>query len=256
MHVRSFIKFSLSLIFLLFFITVNQLFADHNQYIFEQANQLYQQDKFEQAILAYDEIRRNGYENWELYYNLANAYFKAGELGKSIVNFERAFKLNPKNEDILFNLEFVNTRTVDNIPTPPLTKMSKQIKHFISLKTLTWLTLGIYFLFILSITLRIIIRGNRWYKFLRILIIPVALVFIFSAALFLINVREDATVHYAILISEKVDVLGSPTEDGTILFSLHEGVKFKVEEIRIAWAKIRLADGNVGWIKKDVFEII
>ena len=40
------------------------------------------------------------------------------------------------------------------------------------------------------------------------------------------------------------------------LFSLHEGVKFKVEEIRGEWAKIRLEDGKVGWVKKDAFEII
>ena len=57
-------------------------------------------------------------------------------------------------------------------------------------------------------------------------------------------------------MADKAEVLGEPSENGTELFSLHEGAKFKIEEYSGEWAKIRLADGNVGWLKKNIFVII
>ena len=33
-------------------------------------------------------------------------------------------------------------------------------------------------------------------------------------------------------------------------------VKFKVEDLSNDWAKIRLSDGKIGWVKQNVYEII
>jgi SH3-like domain-containing protein len=80
--------------------------------------------------------------------------------------------------------------------------------------------------------------------------------FLVIVATFVIRINEKNTLRYAIVLVNKIDVLGSPDDQGTELFSLHEGVKFKVEELRGDWSKIRLADGKIGWVKRSVFEII
>ena len=254
----GFRKYFIALIIIPFvlFCNINLIFADHNTFLYERGNKYFQDNKYDEAILSYEEIIQNGYANWQLYYNLGNAYYKTGKLGKAILNYERAYELNPVNEDVIFNLELANTRAVDNIVTPPLVKSVNKVKYFFGMKTVTWLTLCLYFSFAFLIVIRILIRKRSIQRFAKIIIVPVAIVLILMASLFLIRVHENSTVKYAILLSEKVDVTGSPAEDGTVLFSLHEGVKFKVEDIQGNWAKIRLADGNVGWIKNKLFEII
>ena len=244
------------IIFCFLFLINNAAKADHNQHVFEQANKLYQQEKYEQAITTYLEIITNGYESWQIYYNLGNAYYRTGQFGKAILNYERAYKLNPKNEDVGFNLSLANTKVVDNIKTPPLTEIFYNVKHFLSMSALIWLTISFYLGLIAIITVKILLRRDRVQQLLKIVVIPVVVVLLIVASIFIMRVNENTTVKYAILMTDKVDVLGEPSVNGTELFSLHEGAKFKIEESSGGWAKIRLADGNVGWLKKDVFEII
>jgi SH3-like domain-containing protein len=55
---------------------------------------------------------------------------------------------------------------------------------------------------------------------------------------------------------ENVNVKSAPDDNGTDLFTIHEGIKFLVLDHVGSWNKIRLADGKVGWIEKGVFEKI
>ena len=244
------------IIFSILILVNNAAKADHNQHVFEQANKLYQQEKYEQAITKYLEIINNGYESWQLYFNLGNAFYRTGQFGKAILYYERAYKLNPKNEDVGFNLRLANTKVVDNIKTPPLTEIFYNVKHFLSMGALIWLTIGFYLGLIAIIIIKILLRRDRVQRLLKIVMIPVVVVLLIVASVFIMRVNEDTKVKCAILMADKVDVLGEPSVNGTELFSLHEGAKFKIEEYSGEWAKIRLADGNVGWLKKAVFEII
>jgi len=244
------------IIFSILILMNNAAKADHNQHVFDLANKLYQQEKYDQAITKYLEIINNGYESWQLYFNLGNAFYRTEQFGKAILNYERAYKLNPKNEDVGFNLSLANTKVVDNIKTPPLTEIFYYVKHFLSMTALIWLTIGFYLGLIAIIIIKILLRRDRVQRLLKIIMIPVVVVLLIVASVFIMRVNEDTKVKYAILMADKVDVLGEPSVNGTELFSLHEGAKFKIEEYSREWAKIRLADGNVGWLKKDVFDII
>lgn len=252
-------KLSMILMLLIFLINTSIVFADHNQYLFDEANKLYQQEKYQEAIYNYLEIIRNGYESWQLYYNLGNAYYKTRQIGRAILNYERALKHNPKNEDILFNLQIANMSVVDKITIPPqfiISKWLSQLKSLWGIQTLTFFAIGLYLLITLLIIAKIFIRKNRPQRLLTVLLIPILTIFLIITSILVVRINENNTLRYAIVLVDKVDVLSSPEEQGTELFSLHEGVKFKVEEIRSDWARIRLADGKVGWVKKDVFEII
>jgi len=254
-------KVSISFCFagLLFLNQIQAVFADHNQHLFDQANQLYQQENYQQAIEKYFEIINNGYESWQLYYNLGNSYYKTGQFGRSILNYERALRLNPKNEDIQFNLQIANLTVVDKIVIPPqffISKWLSNLKSLWGIQTATFLVIGSYILTTLLVVLKIFIRRYLPYRLLNIFLIPIIIFLLTITIIFVVRIHENNTVHYAIVLLDKVDVLSSPEEQGTELFSLHEGVKFRVEEFRDGWARIRLADGKVGWVRQKIFEII
>jgi tetratricopeptide (TPR) repeat protein len=240
-------------------IKISSAFADHNQYLFDQANKLYQQEQYQEAIKHYLEIINNGCESWQLYYNLGSAYYKTGEFGRAILNYERALKLNPKNEDILFNLQIANLSVVDKITTPPQFFISKwllDLKSLWGIQTLSFMALGFYLITVLLIILKIFVRKRRAQRLLNVLLMPILILLIIVTFILIVRINENNTIKYAIVLVDKVDVLSSPEEQGTELFSLHEGVKFRVDELQGEWAKIRLADGKVGWVKREIFEVI
>ncbi|MBL7112989.1 MAG: hypothetical protein ISS19_13710, partial [Bacteroidales bacterium] len=56
---------------------------------------------------------------------------------------------------------------------------------------------------------------------------------------------------YAIIISPSVTIKSSPDESGTELFQLHEGTRITIVDELAGWREIKLADGNVGWLKEE-----
>jgi len=40
------------------------------------------------------------------------------------------------------------------------------------------------------------------------------------------------------------------------VFSIHEGTRVRLDQKSGDWIEIILADGKVGWVKKDVLEVI
>ncbi|MGM3047353.1 tetratricopeptide repeat protein, partial [Bacillus cereus group sp. BC303] len=60
-----------------------------------------------------------GQEAGDVYFNLGNAYYKSNNIALAILNYERAVKLNPDNEDYQFNLKLANQRIEDKIDEAP-----------------------------------------------------------------------------------------------------------------------------------------
>ncbi len=87
--------------------------------LFKQANDLYLQEKYEDAILFYDSIQESGLESADLFYNIGNTYYKLQNWPQSILYFERAIKLDPKHEDARFNLNLTQLKIVDKIEAIP-----------------------------------------------------------------------------------------------------------------------------------------
>src|SRR6266404_4838400 len=77
---------------------------------FEQANKFYEQSNFTEAAAAYARVIDGGQVSPALYFNLGNALFKSGQIGRAILSYRQAEQLAPRDPDIRANLRFARNR--------------------------------------------------------------------------------------------------------------------------------------------------
>lgn len=85
--------------------------------VIADADSAYAADNFDAAVELYTAALDSLGPSAERYYNLGNAYYRAGQPGMAVVSYERALRHDPTNADIAENLEFVNSRLTDRIET-------------------------------------------------------------------------------------------------------------------------------------------
>ena len=74
---------------------------------FAKANADYAAGHFPAAIADYESLVKNREWNPSLFYNLGNAYFRAGDPGRAVLNYERALALDPAQPEARANLQLV-----------------------------------------------------------------------------------------------------------------------------------------------------
>ena len=72
---------------------------------FAKANQEYAQAHFKEAIADCEALVRSGEWSANLFYDLGNAYFRAGDFGNAILSYERALALDPRHPEANANLQ-------------------------------------------------------------------------------------------------------------------------------------------------------
>jgi len=72
---------------------------------FTKANQEYAQGHFKEAISGYEALVRAGQWSANLFYDLGNAYFRTGDFGHAILNYERALALERHHPEATANLQ-------------------------------------------------------------------------------------------------------------------------------------------------------
>lgn len=225
----------------------------------EDANQAYINEEFVQAIELYNNILENDVESAELYYNLGNAYYKTGNINNAILFYEKALVLSPGDEDIKFNLRIVNQYVVDNIEELPQPFFIRWRESVINLFTVdTWSVISLILFVVFLIFLGFFFFGKTTaIKRLSFFAGIVAVIFsIFSLSFAYNHKNKLENRNYAIIFCPRVTVKSSPSETGTDLFLIHEGLKVEIIDNLDNWIEIRLADGNQGWMENSCIEII
>ena len=219
-----------------------------------KGNQLYTSGKYAAAVKSYEYVAGKGFESFELYYNLGNALYKSNNITFAILNYERALRLNPKNEDARFNLEMAKKQVVDNIDLLPEPGFLRWWHELISSRPVDkWGTHSLvsFFVFLLLFALFLFatsIRNKQLTFWLAVITLAYSLLtFSFGS-----SQRSKLVNHNSGVITERsVRMKGSPSETGTELFILHEGLSVQITDKLGDWIEIRLADGNKGWLKES-----
>lgn len=234
------------------FISMGQLNAVKDSV--SAANQLYNKGKYQDAIRKYQFVLGQGFESPELYYNLGNAFYKSGNATYAILNYERAKKLAPNDDDIRYNLELARTQIIDNIVPLPEGGFLRWWKQLISSKSINfWGNLSIitFFAFLSLFGLFLLSRSFQikriafWFSIAAISIS--AITFTFGSGLTSKLIKHNS----AVITDRSVRVKASPSETGTELFIVHEGLTVQVTDKLGDWVYISLPDGNKGWVKES-----
>src|SRR5205814_9982968 len=72
---------------------------------FAKANQAFAQGHFKEAIANYETLIRDGQWSANVFYDLGNAYFRTGDFGRAILNYERALALERHHAEATANLQ-------------------------------------------------------------------------------------------------------------------------------------------------------
>lgn len=227
---------------------------------FEEGNRLYQNEDYAGAVRAYQQILEDGYESGTLYYNLGNAYFKLGELGLAILNYERARRLMPRDRDVRANLELARSLTTDDItPRPPFFPFAV-IRWWVDLLPRSALSASVTFGYLLAVAglILIVMRPGtvaaRWGGRTAIGGGVVTVILGINLA-----VRElgIAQTRAAIVLAESAAVQSAPSEDPDLqLFTIHEGTRVALDQESAEWVEVALEDGRVGWMRVEALEVI
>ncbi len=224
---------------------------------FVSGNEAYQQGDYDTALENYSRIVNAGFESAPLYYNIGNTYFKLGELGPSILNFERAARLDPGNEDVQANLDLARSLATDEIiPLPDflLFRIVSWWVHLLPLSVLGVLTAAAY----LATTGALVgaTLGAAPKLLGRTAIATGFVTAVLSINLFAIHFGWGSRVE-AIVMETEAPVFSAPSEDSSLLvFNVHEGTKVRIDEQTGQWIEIVLEDGTVGWMKAAATEVI
>ncbi len=220
---------------------------------FDKANQEYRNENYENAAKLYESVLDQGKHSVDLYFNLGNTYYKLNQLAPSIYYYEKGLQLDPKNKDILNNIQYAQQATVDAIKIKKTSKIKALSKNFLQILSFnTWAVLAII-CSIIAAAMFLIYYFTKKPILKRIWFIG-SLFFIVSMLFTLLlsyNSFKLSDTNYAIVWDNEVEVRDAPTSSSTRLYYLHEGTKVSITYEEDNWARIMLTDGNEGWIQKQ-----
>ena len=246
------------ILFLLVFL-IKTIAAQDGNILLQQAADAYTNGDYPAAIQQYEQILANGEHAFEVYYNLANAYFKDNQIAPAILNYERANRLDPADADLQHNLRMAQSRTVDNINMIPVPELVTGYKSFVnSTPADRWgaFSLVAFVLALIGIA-AFLYLGQRWMK--QMAVGSGVVLLLLSLFFFFLGWQQSNWLNSqkeAVIFQSSITVSSTPNDSGEELFVLHEGTKVRIVERFREWVRVRIGDGNMGWMPgKAVREI-
>lgn len=218
---------------------------------FNQGVTFFTAGSYKDALQAWTDIYNTGYRSASLCYNIGNTYFKLKNIPEAILFYERAYLLNPSDDDINYNLQIAKTLTVDRfqeIPELFFIKWYNFVALFLSSNQWARISISSFILCLVFLSVYIYSLNYR-YKIIGFWL--AITLFVLSLGSFIFSERNKYLVydsHKAIITSPVISGKSSPDSSGTDLFVLHEGTKVTIEDEVGGWREIILSDGNKGWV--------
>ncbi len=224
--------------------------------LFDAANSAYESADYGAAISAYEKILAYGVYDPRVHYNLGNAFFRSGRLGPSILQYERARKLDPGDAEARQNLVVARSQIRDRVAEPELQFPVLAVRDLLDGTSPNRMTFLFLLFYIPTTALIGAIPLSRDAVRRRVFAYSAAVVGLCTVvALGGLGYKiHDATSERAIVMEERVDVLAGPGEDNTVLFTVHEGTRLDVRNRREDWFQVSLPNAGSGWIPASAVE--
>lgn len=224
--------------------------APSPQTTFYHANALYKDGQYTAAAREYEDLLEAGQASGNLYFNLGNAYFKAGEKGKAILNYERARRFIPGDPDLAANWGYAQSLTGTE-PCPPALwhVVLFPLARRLATSRLAWATSVAYTLLLFLLTTYRLWPGRR--RWLLRAAAALGLLVVLTGTSLMHRLLTDEWQRQAVVIrGGETPTRFEPAENGTVHFVLKEGALVSVADTRENWLQVARCDGRRGWIEK------
>lgn len=229
-------------------------FAQTDAEKFATGTEAYQNAEWQSAINAWSDMSARSVA---VEYNLGNAFYQLGELGKSILHYERALKHNPSDADVRNNLALAQEGRIDafeEVPEPIYQTVGVGFLMLLSLQTWTVLALSLFV--IAALAFLVVLFQIQWRKSgLVVFVASLLLGLLFLGFAYARYNHVDAVKEWLVVVPN-VYVKSGPQESATDVFIIHEGTKARELEAFEAWVKLRMPDGKIGWAPATALEQI
>ena len=214
-------------------------------------------EAFRESAATFQLLVDDGIHNGELYYDLGNAWFQAGELGLSIANYLRAERLIPDDPRLNANLEYARSQVRPQISDDGHEALLRKVAFWHdnwSLRARLW-GFGLMWLLLWGALAVRTLRNYPGWNYLAGVAAAGSILLGVSAAF---DIGIDSGQQRGVLIGDQVIVRKGNADSFSPQFEepINRGVEFEVLEIRPDWLHIELGNGEQGWIQTDDAELV
>ncbi len=219
---------------------------------FEHANKLYEQGKFAEASAAYQKLVDLERVSPAVYFNLGNALFKSGQVGRAIVDYRLAAQLAPRDPDIRANLQFAR-----NSVGGPTSRRSGWWRSWIQRLTLnewTVLATGGFWLWLLLLTLKQ--SKPAWQQSLRGYTATTGVATGLLIAGLALAVYDRLVIRSAVVVAREAVVRYGPVEESQSFYTARDGTELMVVDHKGDWFQVVDRANRTGWVRQEQVQFL
>jgi len=223
-------------------VVVSPVFAQSDAE-FAKANQDYAQNNFKEAISGYETLVRSGQWSANIFYNLGNAYFRAGDFGRAILNYERALALEPHHPEATANLQIARdeARALEMQQSWP-----ERYLQFASINQYV-ITAAVAFWLGLFCVVGLIFARRRSATIIALLTFSLLLFVIAILAIYELDHGSKGRA-LAIVTGRNVQARLATADTANSVLALPPGSEVKILSTRGDWVYAALPNNLCGWI--------
>ena len=218
--------------------------AAPNDARFEKANSEYAAGNLKEAISDYNTLVQSGEWSANLFYNLGNAYYRTGDYGRAILNYERALRIDRQHPEAQANLRIARDETRGLELTPSL------FERYLGAGSSGDFTVAAAVLFWLAVLL-LVIPGRR--SFLVSAIICFVLSGCCAIAIYTLAHGWHSQAA-AVIIRNNVEARVATADTARTVLALPPGSEVLIVQPRGDWTYAALPNDQRGWIPTEALE--
>ena len=210
---------------------------------FAKANRDFAQGHFKEAISGYEALIRDGQWTANVFYDLGNAYFRAGDFGRAILNYERALDLARHHPEATANLQIARdeAHALELQPSWP-----ERYLQFATVNQYS-VTAAVAFWVAAFCLAALIFTPRRSAASISLLLV---MLLVFAVAIFAIWQVERGSKGNALAIVTGKDVQArlATADTANAVLALPPGSEVKILSTRGDWTYVALPNNLRGWI--------
>jgi tetratricopeptide (TPR) repeat protein len=210
---------------------------------FAKANEEYAQGHFKEAISGYEALVLAGQWSANLFYDLGNAYFRTGDFGHAILNYERALALERHHPEATANLQIARdeARALEIQPSLPERYLQFASVNQYSIAAAVAFWLGVFCI------VRLLFARRRS---TATIILSVLLLFVFAIGTLAIYELDHGSKGrgLAIVTDKEVQARLATADTANSVLALPPGSEVKILNTRGDWVYAALPNNLRGWI--------